>query len=84
MLSQRSTFKTNAPLNWSEVAPKFLQPTNHYIRVEVTGKRVNHGVRLGLEVSVNYFLWRCNMGEKLDTLEKLDNELQMKVKKCAK
>ena len=63
-----STFNfQNAPLNWSEVGFKFLQPANHHIRSEVTGKRVNRGVRLRLEISVNYFSWRCksyNMGEK--------------------
>ena len=63
-----STFNfQNAPLNWSEVTSKFLQPANHHIRVEVTGKRVNRGVGLGLEISANYFLWKCksyNMGEK--------------------
>ena len=55
------------PLNWSKVASKFLQLTNHHIRVEVTGKRVNRGVGLGLEIHAKYFLWRCksyNMGEK--------------------
>ena len=54
-------------LNWSKMASKFLQVTNHHIRVEVTGKRVNCGVGLGLEITANYFLWRCksyNMGEK--------------------
>ena len=57
----------HVPLNWSKVASKFLQFTNHHIRVEVTGKRVNHGVGLGFEIPVNYFLWKCtsyNMGEK--------------------
>ena len=34
-----STFNfQNAPLNWSEVTSKFLQPANHHISVEVTGK----------------------------------------------
>ena len=28
-------------LNWNKMASKFLQITNHHIRVEVTGKRVN-------------------------------------------
>ena len=64
---------------------KFVQLTNYHVRVEVNGKRVIRGVGLGLEIPVNYFLWRCkcyNMGEK--SLEKLDNELQVKVKKCVK
>ena len=63
-----STFNfQNAPLNWSEVASKYLQPANHHTRVEVTGNRVNRGAGLGLEISVNYFLGRCksyNMGKK--------------------
>ena len=63
-----STFNfQNAPLNWSEVTSKFLQPANHHISVDVTGKWVNRGVGLGLEIPVNYFLWRYksyNMGEK--------------------
>ena len=43
-------------LNWSKVTSKFLQFTNHHIRVEVTGKSVNRSVGLGLEITVNYFL----------------------------
>ena len=57
----------HVPLNWRKVASKFFQITNHHIRVEVTGKRVNRRVELGLKIPVNYFLWRCksyNMGEK--------------------
>ena len=46
------------PLNWSKVASKFLQPANLHIRVEVTGKRVNRGVRLGLEIPANYFFMK--------------------------
>ena len=45
----------HVPLNWSKVASKFLQLTNHHIRVEVTGKRVSCGVGLGLEIPANYF-----------------------------
>ena len=45
----------HVPLNWSKVTSKFLQLTNHHIRVEVAGKRVNRGVGLGLEVPANYF-----------------------------
>ena len=53
--------------------------------VEVTGKRVNCDFGLGLGIQVNVFLWRCksyNMYE--NSLEKLDNELHVKVKKCVK
>ena len=41
-------------LDWTKVASKFLQITNHPIRVEVTGKRVNRGVEWGLK-PVNFF-----------------------------
>ena len=57
----------NVPLNWSKVASKFPQFTNNHICVEVTGKRVNRSVKLGLKIPANYFLWRCksnNMAEK--------------------
>ena len=43
------------PLSWSKMASKFLQITNYRICVEVTGKRVNHGVEVGLEISLDYF-----------------------------
>ena len=45
----------HVPLNWSKVASKFLQLTNHHICVEVTGKRVSRCVGLGLEIPANYF-----------------------------
>ena len=50
------------------MASKFLQIASHYIRVEVTGKRVNNGVELGLKIPVNVFLWKrksYKMEEKL-------------------
>ena len=37
------------------MAFKFLQFTNNHICVEVTGKGVNRGVGLGLEILLNYF-----------------------------
>ena len=43
------------PLNWSKMAPKFLQITNYHIRLEVTRKRVSYGVEVGLEIPLNYF-----------------------------
>ena len=57
----------HVPLNWSKAVSKFLQLTNHRVHVEMTEKRVNRGVKLGLEIPVNFFLWRFksyNMGEK--------------------
>ena len=76
----------HVPLNWSKVASKFLQLTNHHIRVEVTGKRVNRGVWIGTRNTCKLFFygdasvitWVNN------SLEKLDNELHVKVKKCVK
>ena len=41
-------------LNGSKVSSKFLF-TNHHIWVGVTGKRVNPGVGMGLEITVKYF-----------------------------
>ena len=37
------------------MASKFLQFTNDHIHVEVTRKRVNRGVGLGLEIPIKYF-----------------------------
>ena len=62
------------PLYWSELAFKFLVFQNHSIRVAVTGKRVNSGAGLGLEIPVDYFFygdsriiaWLKNSIEKLD------------------
>ena len=45
----------HVPLYWSELANKFLQFPNHQIRVVVTGKRVNRGIGLELEIPVDYF-----------------------------
>ena len=71
-----------APLNWSKVASKFLQFTNHYIRIEVTGKRVSRGVRLELEYLSNIFFGDVRVITWVENgLEKLDNELHVKVKK---
>ena len=65
------------------MASKFLQIASHYVRVEVTGKRVNHGVELGLKIPVNAFYGNARVIKwKKNCLEKLDNELHVKVKKC--
>ena len=45
-------------LNWSKVASKSLQFTNHHIRVEVTGRKVNRGDGLGHEISASYFFMK--------------------------
>ena len=41
--------------NWSKVAFQFFQFTNYSIHVEVTRKKVNHGVGLGPKIPVKYF-----------------------------
>ena len=76
----------HVPQNWSKVASKFLQFTNHHIRVKVTWKTVNRGVGLGLEIPVNYFLYGDTkiMTWVKNNLQKLDNELHVKVKECVK
>ena len=64
---------------------KFLQFTNYHVRAEVTEKRVNLGVGLRLEIPVNYFYEDTRVIAWVkSTLEKLDNELQVKVKTCVK
>ena len=65
------------------MASKFLQFTNQHIRVGVTGKRVDRVVGLGLEIPVKYFCRDARVITWLNSsLEKLDNELRVKVKKC--
>ena len=67
------------------MAPKFLQFTNHHIRVELIGKSVYRCVGMGLEMSVNYFFMEMQeLTSVKNSLEKLDNELHVKVKKCVK
>ena len=47
----------HVPQNWSKVLSKFSQFTNHHVGLEVTGKKINHGVVLGLEISINCFFY---------------------------
>ena len=71
----------HVPLNWSKVASKFLHFTNNHI-----GKKVNRGVGLGHEISVNYFFYgdaRVTTWVK-NSLEKLVNDFHVEVGKCIK
>ena len=43
----------HVPLCWSESANKFLKVLCHHIRVDVSGRRVNGDIDLGLEVQVD-------------------------------
>ena len=76
----------HVPLYWSKLAFKFLQFQNHSIRVAVTGKRVNRGAGLGIEILVDYFFY----GESRvvawlkNSIEKLDRCIDEKVGKCVK
>ena len=47
--------KRYVPSNWSKMASKFLQLTNHHIRVQVTGRIVSHGLELGLKIPLKLF-----------------------------
>ena len=49
-------------LYWSKLAFNFLQFQNHSIRVAVTGKRVNRGAGLGLEIPVDYLYFIETVG----------------------
>ena len=50
-----NNFVRQIPLYWRELANKFLKFLNHHIRIIVTGKRVNRGIGLGLEIPIDYF-----------------------------
>ena len=71
-------------LNWNKVVSKFLQLTNYYDRLEL--KKSQSWCWIGTRKTCKlFFLWRCksyNMDENI--LEKLDNKLHVKVKKCVK
>ena len=72
--------------SWSKMASKFLKITNYHIRVEVSGKRVNHGVEVGLEIPLNYLNYFYGDTRVItlvkNSLEKLVNELHIKVNNC--
>lgn len=76
----------HVPLYWSELAFKFLQFPNHSIRVTVTGKRVNRGAGMGLEIPVDYYFY----GDKrvIDwfkkSIDKLDQTIDKKIGRCLK
>ena len=74
------------PLYWSKLAFKFLQFQNHIICVAVTGKRVNRGADLGLEIPVTYFFYGDGrvIAWLKNSIEKLDRCIDEKVSKCVK
>ena len=47
----------HVPLHLSQVMSNFLRFPNCSIRVTITGKRVNRGVGLGLEIPVHYIFY---------------------------
>ena len=71
---------------WSELVNKFLKFPNHYIRVIVTGKRVNRGVGLALEIPDDYFFRGDNRVIEWfkKSIEKLDKYTNAKVEKYMK
>ena len=74
----------HVPLYWSKLALKFLQFRNHSIRVAVTGKRVNRGAGLGLEIPADYFFYGDSrvIAWLKNSIEKLDRCIVEKVGKC--
>ena len=44
----------HVPFNWSKLSSMFLKVPNSFIRGKVTGKRVNRGAGLGLEIPMDY------------------------------
>ena len=76
----------HVPLYWSKLAFKFLQFQNHSIRVAVTGKGVNRGAGLGLEILFDYFF--CGDSRVIawlkNSIEKLDRCIDEKLGKCVK
>ena len=68
-------------------APNFFSlVTNHHIRVEMTGKRVNRCVGSGSEIPGSYLLYRDAkvITWVKNSLEILDNQLHVKLKKRIK
>ena len=51
------------PFNWSKLASMFLKVPSSCLHGTVTGKRVNRGVGLGLEIPMDYTFY-------VDALEK--------------
>ena len=47
------SFLGHVPFNSSNLAAKFLQLVNHYIRIVVTGTRLNLGAEFGLEIPLD-------------------------------
>ena len=76
----------HVPLYCSKLAFKFLQFQNHSIHVAGTGKRVNRGTGLGLEIPADYFFYgdsRVTAWLK-NSFENLDRCIDGKVGKCVK
>ena len=76
----------HVPLYWNKLAFKFLQFQNHSIRVAVTGKRVNIGAGLGLEIPVDYYFYGDSrfIAWLKNSIEKLDRSVDEKAGKCVK
>ena len=76
----------HVPLYWSKLAFKFLQFRHHSICVAVTGKRLNRGAGLGLDISVDYFFYGDSrvIAWLKNSIEKLNRCINEKVGKCVK
>ena len=76
----------HVPLYWSELANKVLKLQNHYSCVFVTGKRVNRGLVLGLEIPVDYFFHGASRVTEWfkKSMKLLDKCTNVKVEICMK
>ena len=74
----------HVPLIYSEVFRKFLSLPGHKVRCRVTGKHVNRGLGLGLEIPAeNIFMGNVKAIRWLfSKIEKMEKELDNRVNKC--
>ena len=76
-------FVGHVPLYWSELADTFLKFPNHHIHVVLTGKIVNRGISIALEIPADYFFHGDNRVMKWfrKSIEKLDKCTDIEVEK---
>ena len=74
----------HVPFNWSKLASMFLKVPNSCIRATVTGKRVNRGAGLGLEIPMDYtFYGDARVVLWLEkAFKKITENIDAKVAKC--
>ena len=70
--------------NWGKLVSMFLKVPNSCIRGTVTGKRVNRGTGLGLEIPMHYtFYGDARVSLRLEkAFKKITGNIDAKVAKC--